>query len=376
MDKKGKIDIQKVKKILILNMLPTTIGDTIFLTPLPRILKNRFPKKKISVTASAFTRNLLENNPYIDEVITIPELEKIASSKLTKVAKAKLYYKIINNLIKEIKQKNFDLCIVAWPNFSIMQILPKLSGINYAVGYSYKGSIFSGLLTETTEFKNQFRYPERHFLESYLDLLRLLGIEIKESEKYVDIFISKKDEEEARKIFKKYNLSKKDIVVAYQAGAKWDSKQWPRANFGELAKYLIKKYNAKVILTGSPDEFEMNEEINKIAKNKLINLCGKVSLGLLPALLEKVDLAIGNDSGIMHIAGAVGAKTIVIYGSTNPKHSRVLGKNKSVAVFKNNFCKPCITDMKNCKHNYNCMKVVEVKDVVKEVDSALKKTAK
>jgi lipopolysaccharide heptosyltransferase II len=373
MNSTKEIDMKKVKKIFVLNMLATTIGDVVFLTPFFRILKKRFPKINIAVTTSSMTQKFFENNPYVDNIICIPELEKIASSKLSKIEKTKIYYKIMRNMVKKIKSEKFDLCIVAWPNFPIMQLLPKMAGIKYSVGYEYPGSIFSFLLTKKTEFKNQHKFPERHFVESYFDLLRLLDIEIYESEKYVEIFISKKDEKEAEKLMKKYKISKSDFFVAFQAGAKWDSKQWPRENFGNLAKTLIEKYNAKIILTGSPDEYDMNEEVNKIADSKLINLCGKVPLGLLPAILKKTKLVIGNDSGIMHIAGAVGAKTIVVYGSTNPRHSRVLGKNKSTAIFKNNFCKPCITDMKNCKYNYKCMRMVKVNDVMHEAEKILKK---
>lgn len=69
----------------------------------------------------------------------------------------------------------------------------------------------------------------------------------------------------------------------------------------------------------------------------------------------------------MQIAGAVGTSTIIIYGISNSKHSGVLGKGKHIVIFKNDFCKPCMTDNRNCKLNYKCMKVVKPEDVMKKV---------
>jgi len=252
-----------------------------------------------------------------------------------------------------------------------MQLIPKLSRIKYSVGYTYKGSYFDFLLTKKIKFKNQKRYPNRHFVESYFDLLRLLEIEPKEVEKYVQIYLSKEDKRRAKKILKNNGIKEKDFIIAFQGGANWESKRWPAEDFAELAKNILKyKPRTKIILLGSPDEFGINDKINKLAGNKLINLAGKFPLDDVPGVINESKLIIGNDSGLMHIAAGVSTPCVVMYGSTNPKHSRPLGKDTHI-VFKNNFCKPCITNKKDCKYDYKCMKIVKPEDVMKEVKKIL-----
>ncbi len=366
-----KIDMKKVKKILVLNMLASTIGDTVFLTPFFKILKKRFPKKYIAVTSSPLTKKIFENNPYVDENIIIENLEKI-SKKIPKVRKAFIYWDIIKKLTRNLRKKKFDLCIVVWPNFYLMQLIPKLAGIKYSVGYKYKGSYFSFLLTKKCKFKDQIHYPNRHFLESYLDLLKLLEIEPKKEEKYVQIYLSKKDKKIAQEILKKKGIKRKDVVVAFQCGANWPNKMWYYKNFIEVAKKLFEMDdNIKIVLLGSPAEYKTNDKVRKAFPKKIINLTGKIPLDDVPGVISQSKLMIGNDSGLMHISGAVGTPTIVICGVGNPKHSRVLGKDKCVVVFKNDFCKPCMIDNRNCKLKYKCMKVVKPEHVIEEVKKIL-----
>ncbi len=366
----NKINLKKVKRILVLNMLGKTIGDTVFLTPYFKILKKRFPKKYIAVTSSKLTKNIFDNNPYIDENIVIENLDKI-SKDIPKITKTFIYFKIIFDLIRRLKRKRFDLCIVIWPNFFLMQLIPKLAGIKYSVGYKYKGSYFDFLLTKKTRFKDQHKYPKRHFIESYFDLLRLIGIEPKEDERYVQIYLSNKNKKRAKRILKDNGIKEKDII-AFQGGANWESKRWPENNFAELARKILKyKPKARIILLGSPAEFDINEHIKELAGNKLINLAGKISLDDVPAIINESRLIIGNDSGLMHIAAGVKTPCIVVYGSTNPKHSKPLGKEVYI-VFKNDFCKPCITNKKDCKYDFKCMKMIKADDVMKEVKKVIK----
>ena len=371
MNKTKEIDMKNVRKVLVLNMLSTTIGDVVFLTPFFRILKKRFPKKQITITTSPPTKKIFENNPHVDKIIVIKDLEKI-SKKIPKIKKAFIYFNLYRKLIFELRKKKFDLAIVVWPNFFIMQLIPKLTGIKYSVGYDYKGSYFSFLMTKKCKFKDQINYPNRHFLESYLDLLKLIKVDAKKDEKYVEIFLSDKDKKKAKDVLKKNGIKNKDVVIAFQCGANWPNKTWYYKNFIEVAKKLFEiNNNIKIVLLGSPAEYKTNDKVRKAFPKKIINLAGKIPLDDVLGVISQSKLMIGNDSGLMHISGAVGTPTIVICGVGNPKHSRVLGKSKSIVVFKNDFCKPCMTNNRNCKLNYKCMKVVKPEDVMKEVERVL-----
>ncbi len=365
-----EIDFSKVKKILILNMIADTIGDSLFLTPLFRILKKKFPDKYIAVTATSTNRELFLNNPYLDEIIYIKDLAKIGQRDRSKISKAPIYAKILIELILKLRKKKFDLCFVGAPNFSPLQLVPFLSGIKYSVGYEYPGMYFSFLITKTGRYYDPYK-PEgynRHYLESVLDLLRFAEIQIDEKDKVVEKILTPEEVKKSEEILKRKGIKEREKIISFQAGAKWRSKCWPAKKFAELAKELIKRYNAKIILLGSPKEFDLNERINRLTNNELINLAGKVSLTEIAGILKKSSLLIGNDSGLMHLASAVGTKTIILYGSTNPEHSRPMGPGKSIAIFENDFCKPCITNKIDCPYNYKCMDVISVGKVLSTVD--------
>ena len=210
---------------------------------------------------------------------------------------------------------------------------------------------------------------DRHYLESYLDLLSLLGMKFTDKDKYVEKHLTVEEMIETRQLLKNNKITEKDLLVSFQAGAKWENKRWSYKNFGKLAKKLIEhNKHIKVILLGSPEEFELNEKIKAYSPN-IINLSGKISLTGVAGVLKLSKLAVGNDSGLMHLAGAVNIPNIVLSGVGNPHHSRVLSKTskKSIVIHKNNFCKPCMTDNKDCKLKYKCMKVIKVDDVIYEI---------
>ena len=321
----------KTKKILILNMMPNTLGDTVLLTPMFKIIKKNYPDSFLAVTVPRKFNILFKNNPYLNEIIEVKDLDKV-KPKLNNLKKIKTYLKIISSLSRKIKKKRFDVCLIGFPWFFVLPVIPFLANVKERIGYKFKGTYLNFLLTKEVELMTYNRAPNRHSVELYLDLLRSIGIKkIDKKNVLAEIFLTKEEIEETKKILKSFGVDFNKKIIGFQAISKFEGKTWDYKRYAELANYLLKR-GYQIILFGGPDEEDKNEEIRKITKNKAINLSGSLNFLEVTAVFKLCKFVIGNDSGLGHLASASGTNVAIIYGPTNPKHCRPIGKEKVVDI--------------------------------------------
>ncbi len=149
--------------------------------------------------------------------------------------------------------------------------------------------------------------------------------------------------------------------VALMPGAEFGpSKRWPARYFGELAA-ILKQDGYKVYVFGSPNDYAVGEEIVACSQRSAKNLCGQTSLEEVIDLLSLVRIAITNDSGLMHIAAAVGRPIVAIYGSITPEYTPPL-TNAAEIQYLNLSCSPCWK--KQCPYgHYNCLRELQTSKV-------------
>ncbi|MBN1502649.1 glycosyltransferase family 9 protein [Candidatus Woesearchaeota archaeon] len=325
-----------MKRILILNLVPNTIGDSILLLSFFNILRKNYGTAFIAVTADGMSKELWKDNNEINEIIEVGELTKIGDPEINKFSKAITYLKMFSKIIVRIKKRNFDTCFIIYPNFFFMHLIPVLAGIRRRIGYTYSGSLFSFLLTKKTPSKLSYDgYYDRHIIESYLDLLRVAEIPFAKKDTVCIKKVSKKDINKVRKQLSLLGISPKietAICVHSQSKAVW--RNWPPDHFKQLIIKLRKEFDALIFLLGSKEEYEYNKQLACIDK-KVINLCGKLSLSEVGAILKLSDLFIGNDSGLAHFSSSVGTKTLVIFGASSPLQAGPRGYGKTITIFKN-----------------------------------------
>src|SRR5205085_11903502 len=105
--------------------------------------------------------------------------------------------------------------------------------------------------------------------------------------------------------------------IGLHAGARPPSRRWPAKYFASIADELTQKYNAQIILTGSPDEKLIVQAVETQMKTRPLNLVGETSNGGLAALLSELDLFVSNDTGPAHIATALDTPSITIFGTAD-----------------------------------------------------------
>jgi heptosyltransferase-2/heptosyltransferase-3 len=113
---------------------------------------------------------------------------------------------------------------------------------------------------------------------------------------------------------------------AENPGAAMPEKRWPVERFGDLARWL-RGQGLEVVLSGGPGDVERGRAVAEIAElADVAILAGRVDLGVCAAVVERAALYVGPDTGLSHIAAAVGAPTVAIFGPTNPGRYRPLGE--------------------------------------------------
>ena len=326
------------------------------------------------MTADNTTKEIWSNYKHIDEIIEVDELKIIGDSNKSKFKKSLTYLNMIFKLFIKLKKHNFDTCFILYPNLFIMPLIPFILRIKETIGFTYRGGIFSFLLTKKVESKGFFEgYHERHIVEPLLDLLRVANLKFESKEVVSAIDIEKKHLSNIKSKLK--NRGIKPHRICLHTTSKMVVRNWPRDRYRKLLIEITKKYSVQVLLLGSPSEKAYNDIIGNGIKN-VHNLCGLFSLSEIGAILKISDLFIGNDSGLAHYSSAVGTNTVVIFGSSNPRQARPIGIGKTVTIMKNKKEGEYYYARKELRNNLKLMKSVKVKDVVNTIKPFLEKFTK
>jgi len=339
----------KIKRILVIRI--DEIGDVILTTPVFKALKKGFPDCEADVLIKKGTKELLEHNPNVDNLI-ICEKDWLRN---------KLNIAYFLSLAKKLR-KRYDLVIEL--HTSPVNILFAFLIGGYKIGYAFRGLGF--LLNKT-----RFSAKKKHIIDRNLDLLKSVSINYKNKE--LDVFYSKKEDDYVNSLLKKHNLIGKKLICV-NPGTLRTNKLWQNPKWALLSDRLIEEFNACILFTGSSNEKSLvNDIINSVRnKNKTINLAGETSLLQLAALTKKCKLLIGTDTGPLHIARAVETPLIGLYGSTNP-YIWGYNEDKFRSIYKKLDCSFCNKGYcQRKKDKYLCMSSIKVEDVVKEVKEIIK----
>jgi len=133
-------------------------------------------------------------------------------------------------------------------------------------------------------------------------------------------------------------------------GSVWPSKMWPAEHFKRVAR-LAQEAGLEVVVLGVPSEREV---CDAVAGTEGLNLCGKTTLKEAAAWLKGARMAIGNDSGLSHLAAATGKPALALYGATDPGGSAPWGRHSHTLRLEGLPCAPCFKRV--CPLKHECMK--------------------
>jgi lipopolysaccharide heptosyltransferase II len=169
-----------------------------------------------------------------------------------------------------------------------------------------------------------------------------------------------------------YEIAKAKLLVM-APGTNWETKEWRREAFAEVARHFIQKSFA-VTLIGSERERLLCDEVAKLAPGA-INLAGETTLSELAALISRATICVTNDSGPMHLAVALDRPVVSIFGPTDPVWAGPYRRDGAVLRAELP-CSPCyLRLLSRCPNNHDCMNNVPAAAVIERIESTLRATA-
>jgi heptosyltransferase-2 len=151
------------------------------------------------------------------------------------------------------------------------------------------------------------------------------------------------------------------LIALAPVAAYGPAKEWPVERYAALADLLAERHGAECVLVGGIDDRPQCERIATQCKSGALVAAAETSVGELIGLLSLCHGFAGNDSGCMHLAGALGVPTVAIFGSTNPKRTGPLGPHCKI-IYRGLECSPCLA--RTCRFgHYNCLRDIAAEEV-------------
>jgi lipopolysaccharide heptosyltransferase II len=355
--------MRQFNRILIVN--PFGIGDVLFTTPFIAALKERIPGVSISYVGNARTAPFLRNDPRIDKVFSYERDDFVA------VYRRSPWQFILKwkQLVADIRAGQFDLAFDLSLG-SPLGLALVLAGVPERVGFNYKGR--GRWLTRSFPLQ---RYEKCHIVDHHFELLRLMGIEAEPGK--MRFYLQQKDKEWADNFLEKEHLTTSNIIGMFPGGgASWGAgarfRHWDIAKYAKLADKIIEKASCSLILFGDKTDRDLCEDIAARMSRKPVIVAGWTSLGEAAALMERCRLLVMNDSGAMHVAAALGVRTVVIFGPVDEKVYGPFPVHEQIIVSKPIPCRPCYRNfrMSDCRH-LSCLKQLTVDEVYSTLEEFL-----
>jgi heptosyltransferase-2 len=319
------------------------IGDVVMTLPAVAAIRRRWPGARVAVLAKPWVAEVYRLSPDVDEVIVFQEPGRHAGIP------GKL------RLANELRSRRFD-CAILLQNAIEAAILARLAGIPLRAGYNSDGRGL--LLTHAVRRTQAIR--QVHQIDYYIEMVLTLGC--LSAGREVCLRPGSDYQKTAEALFRQYGIGTGHMLIGLAPGAAYGpAKKWFPERFAAVADHLIEATEGgQVILFGSNGDRESTAAVQGSARHPLIDIAGMTNLKEAIALIARCSLFLSNDSGLMHVAGALGVPTVAIFGSTNPATTSPVG-DKSVIIHRDVPCSPCLKPV--CPTDFRCMETIGVEEV-------------
>lgn len=206
--------------------------------------------------------------------------------------------------------------------------------------------------------------------ERYLALLRWLGMPVDVAAK-PSFPLMNDDLEEAAALMSEHGLTPARMVVVHP-GARLASRRWPIERHAAVAGALARE-GWQVAVTGDGSERHLGAELCSLAGAPVADLCGRSSLGGLAALLRQSRLLVCNDTGVSHVAAAVGARSVVIASGSDVRRWAPGDRERHIVLHWDAPCRPCLYT--ECPYAHHpCARGVSVQQVLAQARRCLEES--
>lgn len=341
--------MKKPSKILIVRT--DRLGDVVLSTPVIECVRKWAPSSHIAFMCTPYTKDIVEGNPMLDEVIIYD-----------KYGKHRGWLSTIR-FIGILRRKKFDMALILHAT-NRAHIICRFAGIAKRVGWNRKKGY---LLTDKVYYCK--KDGKRHEMDYNFDILKAAGIPV--VSRRINMTVPDKVQFTIKK--KLIEIGFTEGFIAVHPGGRSVSQRWPVKKFAALIEKIHKELRIPIVIIGGEEEKERSRFLGCVSGSFVRDLTGKLSIKELAAILRESLLLVSNDSGPVHIACALRTPVIDIFGRKMPGLGPVawgpVGERCKV-IFHDIGCNVCFTD--DCEKNFACLEAVTVDEVFKEVKTILK----
>ncbi len=321
------------------------IGEVLLSTVAVDSIRKAYPGARVTFVTSEYSRDIVEGREDVEEVITVDTANKdkwlLRSVRLSGL----------------LRKKRFDTAIILNPH-KLLHTACFLAGIARRVGYDRKW----GFLLNKKVSDERAR-GEKHEIEYTMDLLRGLGIDTTAPDPRM--VIDGAAEKFIKDLLGKMKIYPDRALIIIHPGSSNPAKMWPGKHYADLIRRIKSVLDCHIAMIGDETEKGLVKGVINEAGVDILDFSGMFDIKKLAAFLKKAGLFIGNDTGPMHMAAAIGVPVVAIFGRNIPGVSPVRWRpwgEKHAVLHESPGCDPCLDTA--CPYDYKCMRAVKVDAVL------------
>lgn len=334
------------RKILI--VLHGSLGDVTRALPLAQLVRRRFPRAFLAWAVEPACFPLLETFAAVDEVILYDRRRPLAA---------------IWPFIKKIRAHRFDLVLDLQRHLK-SGLISRASGAPWRLGF------------HPSDGKEGNGFFNNHHIEAggdalakidhYLKFAEWLGIAPRPVEWQIEL-----TPQDKLNVRRHLGAVAGDFAALF-VGSRWQSKDWFADQIASCANELARRHGLAVLLLGAGAEAAVAQRVVGAVDRPVVNLVGQTSLREAVGIIARARVCVGPDTGLMHVAAALGTPVISLWGATDPSRTGPYGFADLVIKGKAD-CAPCYR--KNCAIGKICMRSIGIDAVMAKVETALHRRA-
>jgi heptosyltransferase-3 len=346
-----QIDKKSIRKILVLRY--RSIGDILLSFPALESLRLAFPQAQIDMVIDDKFRDICYAHPHINRLI----LYRRGGNSLWDEMK----------FIWKIRRGQYD-AVVDLHCGPRSAVLTRLSGARYRIGSWATKRSKMAYNVPPVPWKGE---GPPHSVEAMLNIIEPLKLSILHR-KSLFLAYSEEDKNYIRNFLADFDVNRKPIMV--HPGGRVDVKKLPVEKMGQIVRWLSEEFGARVILAGADCDLPDISAIASASRRKCL-IATNLKLGRLAALIDSCGLFIGNDSGPMHMAAALGVPAVAFFGPSDPRKWGPWQAKGTTVLPPKMACMPCGDDEKCGYAPTHCMTRIEMSEIKSAIRNMLAKSA-
>ena len=331
----------------ILVVMPNWFGETLFATPMLRALRSARPHAFIAALGVPRAAEVLNGNPCLDLFLPF----ETAGFGL--------------RMLSRLRRLRCGVALILRRSLTRTALL-RAAGIPRRIGFTNRKS--GWLLTDGVRPSD----GSLHKAQTYVALLAPLGIPPDGAARPYEYHPTQEERSDAAVIFGAHGVARDQPIAILHPGANWFHKRWPAERFAQVADQLARVKRCRIVLTGSPEDRPLAQVIEQGMTAQPVNLAGRTTVRQLAACLELADVVVSNDTGVLHLACALGRSVVALYGPTSPVITGPLGDSSRTVVIHRDGCCPSIPCFNPDHPGFAGMSAISVEEVYQAVSQLLR----